>query len=305
MQLRRLDPLANAGPHQKLLKNPAKSFGISAAQFDALSANHPELIISEGESAVVGMPYRDFLLIYYSFPNLDTFMERFTDLFNLCAEASSKAAAPRGIALSFRDRSNRSQAETLFWSMALEDGSEWVEMTLASVPEQPEPESELVDAYRVREATAADAAAISDLEASVFGLPALSEAGMASLIEDSACLRLIVDDAGDAAGYFGLRTEPGGWGVIEELVINEESAAQLSGPALSWAIAWLRNHRSRRMRREVRLGDSVQIAALQGAGFVPGEAGLIFTQATDRGETRSAIEDRKAHGTRIKFGNWR
>ncbi len=305
MQLRRLDPLANASPYQKLLKNPTKSFSLSEAQFESISANNPELLVTDGDSAVIGMPYRDFLMIYYSFPNLDTFMERFVDLFNLCAEASSKAAAPRGIALSFRDRSNRSQAETLFWSMALEDGPEWVEMTLASVPEQSEPESELVDGYRVREATAADAAAISDLEASAFGLPALSEAGMASLVEDSACLRLIVNDADDAAGYFSLRTEPGGWGVIEELVINEESAEQLSGPALSWAIAWLRNHRSRRMRHEVRLGDSVQIAALQGAGFVPGEAGLIFSQATDRSEIVSAIEERKAHGTRIKFGNWR
>ena len=305
MQLRRLDPLANAGPYQKLLKNPAKSFSLSEAQYEAISSNHPELIVTEDESAVIGMPYRDFLMVHYSFPILDTFMDRFADLFNQCAATSSKAGTPRGVMLSFRDRSNRSLADTLFWSMGLKAGSEWVEMTLSSVPEQPEPDSDLGGGFLVREFTSSDAAAVSDLDASVLGLATLTESGIASLVKDSACLQLIVNDAGIAVGYLSLRMEPGGWGVIEELVLNEESAEQLSAPVLRWAIAWLRNHRSRRIRREVTLGDSVEIAGLQSTGFLPGEAGVTFTQATDRDEVDSLIEERKTHGSRIKFGNWR
>ena len=305
MQLRRLDPLANAGPYVKLTKNPVKSFSLSEAQYESLSLNHPELIIAEGESAVIGMPYRDFLRVHYSFPNLDTFLERFAEMFDLCAGASSEAAAPRGVAISFRDPSNRSKADTLFWSLALEAGREWVEMTLVSVPEQPEPDPEIGDGYVIRDISASDAAAVSELEVSLLGLPALTQSGLASLSEDSACLRLVVNRNGEAAGYFSLRTEPGGWGVIEELVLNDDTSEELSGPVLRWAIAWLRNHRARRIRRQVRLNDSIEISALKSTGFGPGEAGVTFAQATDRGDVQTHIEDRKSHGTRIKFGNWR
>ena len=48
MQLRRLDPMANAGPHQRLLRNPVKSVSLSEAQYDRVKAAVTRAILDGG-----------------------------------------------------------------------------------------------------------------------------------------------------------------------------------------------------------------------------------------------------------------
>ena len=50
VQLRRLDPLANKGPYQRLLKTAVKSFTLSEAQYNRVKERRPELIVTEGEA---------------------------------------------------------------------------------------------------------------------------------------------------------------------------------------------------------------------------------------------------------------
>jgi hypothetical protein len=64
MQLRRLDPLAKAGPYQRLGKSLVRSFSLSEPHFDRVASDRPRLIAIEGESGVVGLPLRDFLQIH-------------------------------------------------------------------------------------------------------------------------------------------------------------------------------------------------------------------------------------------------
>lgn len=304
MQLRRLDPLQNAGPFQKLQKNSVKSFSLTEAQYDRIASERPELLATAGEGAVIGVPYRDYLLIHYSFPDFELFRESFAEMFNYIVSQSSKEEAPRGAVLQFRDRPNRGLSETVFWSVALDEGPEWVEMNHVSLPEQTEPAEGLEDGYSVREASDADLAAIASLD-EANGLPPLSANGLATLALDSRTGRIVVDSSGTPVAFFNLRGEPGGWGIIETPMIRPDLAAKLAEPLLRWSIAWLRSHGARRIRQLVWLNDSISLKPLRDAGFAPGETGIVFSRSVDQAEVDAKLEERKGHGTHIAFGNWR
>jgi ribosomal protein S18 acetylase RimI-like enzyme len=305
MQLRRLDPLSKAGPYQKLLANPVKSFSITEAQFERVQSTHPDLIVRDGESAVVGLPYRDYLEVHYAFADIEVFRDRLEDLFNRVTKASNKQQSPRGVLLRFRDRPNRPVAETVFWSLALDQGPQWVEMNYVAVPEQPEPENALEGGFEVREANESDYEAIARLDGEASGLPPLARAGVESIITNAKTVWVVTGSDGAAVGFVALRTEPGGWGVIDEVALQADVAGPLGKPLLAWCIAWLRNNGGRRVRRRVLVDDAASIALLREAGFLPGETGLDYTRPIDPEELKAKIEERKAHGTIIKFGDWR
>ena len=304
MQLRRLDPLANAGPYQRLSKNPVKSFTLTQSQYDYLQNERPELVVTAGEGAVIGFPYRDSLDIHYAFPDIEAFRELFPEMFNAVSEASSGQEAPRGAVLRFRDRPNRKLSETVFWSVGLDEGPEWVEMNLVSAPELPEPGSDLAEGYSVREASDKDLEAIADLDGAN-GRPPLTANGLETLARESRTGQLITDASGKAAGFFNLRSEPGGWGILETPVLRPDLREKLAHPVLRWAMAWLRNSGSRRIRQTVLLDDNASLAALRQEGFQPGEQGLTYTRPVDLSEVQNRLDERKAHGSMIRFGNWR
>src|SRR5262245_38745057 len=122
MPVRRLDPLVNAGPYQKLMASPVKSVSMSEAQYNHVQAETPRLIFDAGDYHVVGRLYRDSLEIHYGFPGLELFRQAFVEMFERVVATSSKAEAPRGLVLAFRDRPNRIDAETLFWALAVDQG---------------------------------------------------------------------------------------------------------------------------------------------------------------------------------------
>jgi hypothetical protein len=305
VQFRRLDPLANAGPWQRLSKMPVKSFTLTEAQHDRIFANRRDLIADEGDYAVVSMPYLDYLEVHYAFPEAETFRDRFGDLFNRSVNASSKEEAPRGLVLSFRDRPNRNLAQVVFWALALDEGKEWVEMNQVAVPEQPEPDSSFEGGYTVREATQADADAIAGIEAEASGQPRLTPAGVASLFENARWLRLVSAPDGSPVGFFAAHSEPGGWAVIDLIALRGAVRDALREPFLRWTVAFLRNNGGRRQRRRLHMDQTADLALLRGLGFTPGETGLDYTRAVDASEVKAKIEERQSHGTMIKFGDWR
>ena len=56
-------------------------------------------------------------------------------------------------------------AETVFWSIALDEGPQWVEMNLVMVPEQDDPGDKIDGGYSVREPSEGDYTALLDIEA--------------------------------------------------------------------------------------------------------------------------------------------
>jgi hypothetical protein len=305
VQFRRLDPLANAGPWQKHRARPVKSFDLPESAYARLEERRPDLIVIEGDGAVVGRPYRDTLEVHYAFGDVPAFRRSFKELFERCAAASNKQEAPRGAVIAFRDRPNRALAETLFWESALEEAGQWVEMDWTAVPEQPEPADMLDGGFQVREATDGDRDAIAGLEAEVSGMPRLSQAGIESIYAGSRWLRLVEASSGAPAGFVSLRSEPGGWGIIEQVALQPAVREQLREPLLRWAVAFLRNNGGRRQRCKVYLHDAEELAVMRKLGFTPGESGVDYTRPVGRDDVRQKVEARQAHGTLIKFGDWR
>lgn len=302
---RQLDPLANAGPWKKATKRGVKSFTISEEQFDRVAERRPELIAEYEDNLVMGRPYRDILEVHYAFGEVPWFREGFKPLFGHVTDAASKEETPRGVVLAFRDRPNRPLAEQLFWESAFEEGKHWVECDFNAVPEQPEPASELEGGYRVREATPADRGAIASVEAEATGESRLTEAGLDGVYENCRWLYLIEDAGGKAVAWLGMRREPAGWAIIDDAHFVPSEKAKLFAPAMRWAVAFLRNQGGRRQRRRVNLDDAQDLATLREIGFVPGESGVDYVRLVDPADIAAKVEERQAHGTLIKFGDWR
>ncbi|HWC30871.1 MAG TPA: hypothetical protein VG845_12400, partial [Dehalococcoidia bacterium] len=281
MQFRRLDPLANAGPWQRAMKQPVKSFTITQDQFKRVEERRPQLIVVDGEFTVVGRPYRDFLEVHYAFPDVQDFGDHFNAVFDRCTRASNKQEAPRGAIIHFRDRPNRPLAETMFWESALVEGGHWVEMDYLTVPEQDEPGDTIEGGFQVRDATQADRDTISRLEAEVAGLPPLTSGGVDSLYDESRWLKLITTASGVPVGCVALRTEGQGWGIIEEIFLLQAVRDQLRAPLLRWVIAFLRNNGGRRQRRRAYLADTEEVALLREVGFSAGETGVDYSRPVD------------------------
>jgi hypothetical protein len=304
MQFRRLDPLANASPYQRIAKAPVKSFTLTEEQFDRIKERRPELIAMDGDGAVVSHPYRDYLEVHYGFSEVVFFRDNFGELFNRSVGASTKAEAPRGVVIAFRDRPNRALANPTFWPLALEEGREWVEMSWVAVPEMEEPSPNFEGGFTIRQATDADRETISKLDGEANGQPALSEGGLNSLFENSRAIHLVHNSSGIPVGFLSPRSEPGGWGILD-LTILASLKDQLVEPLLRWSVAWLRNNGGRRMRAHVYLENAAELAALRNLGFTAGETGIDYVRPVDAGEIQAKIEERQAHGTMIKFGWWR
>src|SRR5262249_42988037 len=151
-----------------------------------------------------------------------------------------------------------------------------------------EPSNELGE-YEVVEVDGSNEGTVRDLEAAVTGMAPLSAGGMQSLRENSKALRLVRAKSGEAAALLSVRTEPGGWGVID-LMLVREGADSVRRPLLDWSIAWLRNNGGRRTRTRVDVDDSAQLSALKDAGFTPGEIGLLFMRTVDKAEMDAKME---------------
>jgi hypothetical protein len=305
VQFRRLDPLANAGPWRRAMKRPVKSFTLSEEQFARIEERRPQLIVTDGEATVAARPYRDFLEVHYAFPDVQDFSDRFKEMFERSATASSKQEAPRGVVLHFRDRPNRPLAVTLFWESTMLEGGHWVEMDYLTVPEQDDPGDSVEGGFQVRDATEADRDTVSRLEAEVVGLPPLTSGGVDSLYGESRWLKLVTTASGVPVGMVALRTESPGWGIIEEIFLLQAVRDPLREPLLRWVVAFLRNNGGRRQRRRVYLDNVEEVALYREAGFTPAETGVDYIRPVDPADVQQRVDERQAHGTLLKFGDWR
>jgi hypothetical protein len=305
VEFRRLDPLANASPWRRHVKRGVKTFTLTEEQYGRIEEKRPDLIVMDDESVVVGEPLRDFLVVHYAFPDVSEFSTRFKELFDRCAGASSKAEAPRGVILNFRDRPNRARAQQLFWECLLTEAGHWVEIDHLAVPEQDDPGDSIEGGYQVRDATDADRDTVSRLEAEVAGLPPLTPGGVGSLYENSDWIKLVTTSSGVPVGCIILRREPGGWGIIDHIFLLQAVRDQLREPVTRWAIAFLRNNGGRRQRRRVYLDEKEDVAHMRSLDFIPGETGVDYVRPVDPEDVQRQIEERKSRGTIIKIGGWR
>lgn len=304
VQFRRLDPLANAGPWQRATKRGVKTFTLSEEQFDRVTQRRPQLIVSEEDSILLARPYRDFLEIHYAYGEVPAFRDTFKPMLKAALSASNRDEAPRGVLLAFRDRPNRPIANQIFWEAALEESKHWIEVEYTSVPEMEGPSSELEGGFTVREATEADRDDVVKVEAEATGQPPLTEAGLDSLYESARWLHIVHDAAGKPVAVQSMRRE-GSWAMVDDVLIVPDVRDALREPLARWTLAFLRNNGGRRQRRRVNLEDDDELQMLRGLGYSPAESGVDYVRPVEESDIQVKVEERKSHGTIIKFGNWR
>ena len=304
VQFRRLDPLANAGPWQRATKRGVKTFTLSQEQYDRVAERRPGLIVTEEDSVVLCRPYRDFLQVHYAYTEVPAFRDTFKPMLKASLSASSRDVAPRGVILAFRDRPNRPLAAQLFWETGLEESKHWIEVEYTSVPEMDAPSGQIEGGFDVREATDADRDAVAAVEAEATGLPRLTGAGLDSLYESARWLYRVHDSAGKPVAVLAMRRD-GSWGIVDETFILPEVRSALNEALSRWALAFLRNNGGRRQRRRVNLEDDDELQMMRRLGFTPAESGVDYVRPVEDSDIQEKAEERKSHGTIIKFGNWR
>ena len=304
VQFRRLDPLANAGPWQRATKRGIKSFTISQEQYDRLTERRPQLIDSEEGGVVLARPYRDFLEIHYAYEEVPAFRDHFKPMLKAVLSASSREEAPRGVVLAFRDRPNRPIAAQLFWEATLEESKHWIEVEFSSVPEMDPPANELEHGFTVHEASQADREAIATVESEATGFPRLTESGLDSLYESARWLYVVNDASSRAVAVVAMRRD-GSWGLIDEVFVLPEVRDALREPLARWTLAFLRNNGGRRQRRRVNLEDDEELQMMRRLGYSPAETGVDYVRPVEDADIQEKVDERKSHGTIIKFGSWR
>jgi hypothetical protein len=287
------------------MKRGIKTFTLSEEQYDRVAQRRPQLIVTEEDGLVLGRPYRDFLVIQYAYSEVPGFRDRFKPMLKAVLAASSREEAPRGVLLAFRDRPNRPIANQLFWEAALEESKHWVEVEYTSIPEMEAPGSDIEGGFSIVEASRGDGDAVATVEAEASGLPRLTDAGLDNLFESARWVHLVRDGAGKPVAVIASRREDAGWAVIDELFIVPEARPALLQPLSRWALAFLRSNGGRRQRRRVNLEDDDDLQMMRGLGYTPAESGVDYVRPVQDEDIREKVEERKAHGTLIKFGNWR
>jgi hypothetical protein len=287
------------------MKRGVKTFTLTQEQYDRVAERRPQLIVTEEDSVVLCRPYRDFLQVHYAYSEVPAFRDTFKPMLKAILAASSREEAPRGVLLSFRDRPNRPMANQLFWEATLEESKHWVEVEYTSIPEIDEPPAQLEGGYSVREATHADHDAIASVEAEASGLPRLTDAGLDSLFESARWVHLVHDGGGKPVAVIASRREDAGWAVIDEFFLLPDVRASLREPLSRWALAFLRNQGGRRQRRRVNLEDDDDLQMMRRLGYSPAESGVDYVRPVEDADIQVKVDERKSHGTIIKFGNWR
>ena len=167
-----------------------------------------------------------------------------------------------------------------------------------------EPSGELEHGFTIRQATDADREAIATVEAEATGLPRMTPAGLDSLYESARWLYVVHDASSRPAAVIAMRRD-GSWGIIDETFILPDVREALSEPLSRWALAFLRSNGGRRQRRRINLEDDAELQMMRRLGYTPAETGVDYVRPVEDSDIQEKAEERKAHGTIIKFGNWR
>jgi ABC-type multidrug transport system fused ATPase/permease subunit len=268
---------AGADSFGTLLGNRYRHFALTRQQFERLLEERPELVVIEGNSAVVGFPYRDYLVVHYSLPDLDAFVARFPALFGRCVSASNDEEAPRGTVVRFHDRFSRSRTDSVFASLKLLHGPEWTQMVLKHAPAPSSLHHHMPAGYGVRVASPDDLEVIGELEMAS-GLKPLTENGLWTLAQESRTGQIVTDGRGQAVGFFNLRMAEGSVGILEPPILHPTVRERLAEPVLHWSLRWLCDQGALQFTATLDTSNSVMMRALKGAGFVQGQAGLTYTR---------------------------
>ncbi len=168
---------------------------------------------------LLGIPYGRHLKLFYEFERLGPLQTNLRDLVNDMGELAEKHTECRVLALEFDDFPNRHHVDHTIIGAHFRDPLPFMRLRVRDMREQELPDAP--DGVSVRSATAADAAAISDLEAEASGDDALSPPLPDGFIEDARSV-LVAEQGGAVTGFIRLVDAERRGLLADEFLVQEE-----------------------------------------------------------------------------------
>jgi ribosomal protein S18 acetylase RimI-like enzyme len=309
-ELRRIEVAPTADAFEKAQRGALRNLAlITGAQLRELERARPDLVVIEGESALIGWPASGAINLQYGYPGHNAFAEQFSPMLQRLLRAVDAAEAPIGVCLRLTERSVRSYVEPVLFANAFELVREFWEMTLAELPDPSTGSGqalratgdELASGFLLRPARIADAEAIAELDAASFTIPSLTPGVAREQIEQAPVLRVLEDtSSGRTIGYLQLGTKQGG-GYVSELVVHAGYQRRGLGEAmLRWALAWFRSQGLTSAALTVTTDNAPAIALYRKLGFAAGDIGLDYRRPIDEDEVRQVLEKGRAEHITVR-----
>jgi ribosomal protein S18 acetylase RimI-like enzyme len=304
-EMRRLDVPAKKDLFERGRTSIVRSFEISREDGERLQKERPELIAAKDAGVMLLQPQGGRVWLSYGFASIDALRREFRPMLEGLADSLKASEAKGGIYLRFSDQPNRSYIEPVLTECFFTLRHEWMEMTLAELPEERLPGEEIAPGFLLRPAVPTEYEAIAALEQASFGGDSLRGDYVADIAQRATELRVLEGRAGKRlVGFVGLFSEEGRTGKINPIAVHPEFQRRGLGEAmLRWSLAWFRQEGLRRARLFVISDNNAAIALYRKLGFVPGYRGLTYRRPADKKEL--AAMAKKRTGTFVKFGGWR
>jgi [ribosomal protein S18]-alanine N-acetyltransferase len=304
-EMRRLDVPAKKDLFERGRTSVVRSFEISREEGERLQKERLELIAAKDSGVMLLNPQGGRVWLSYGFTSIDALRREFRPMLEGLAGSLKASEAKDGIYLHFTDHPNRPYIEPVLEECFFTLRHEWMEMTLAGLPEERLPGDEITPGFLFRVAVPTEYDAIAALDGAAFGEDAFRRDYVAEFAQRATELRVLEERAGRRlVGFAGLFSEEGRTGKINPIAVHPEFQRRGLGEAmLRWSLAWFRREGLRRARLFVRADNVAAIALYRKLGFVPGYRGLTYRRPADKKELAEVAKKRT--GTFVKFGGWR
>lgn len=298
-QLKRLD-VTPRDPYKRALKQHLRHVALSAEAFVELQRTHPDHVLVEDDGLLIAQPYQGMIGLQYAFPNSDSFVRLFADMFARLLPALKLDEAPMGIRLRLTDATSRPYVDPILDAHAFEVARDWLRMELSELPDDVAPDDAIADGFVLRDARIEDAEAIAELDAVAFPMSWLTPDVVRDSVEQGPVFRVLEDTAAERViGFLRLRAEGSTEGYISDITIHPDCQRRGLGEAMMrWALARFREDGQRTAALTVSTDNGVAIALYRKLGFTAGETGIDYRRPIDEDEVRQILEkNRTSHIT--------
>lgn len=292
-QLRRLDAVPK-DPYRRALKSPLRFISISEDAFRALERDHPDRIIIEGDSLLIGWADLYVVSLEYGFRDSDAFVQHFPAMLQRLLPALDTESAPMGLRLRLTDAPSRPFIEPALSALAFDVTRDWLRMTLGKLPSGGPRSDEVAPGFALRAARVDDAEEIAKLDSAAFAMSLLTAEIVQERMDQEPVLKMLEDSAsGRAVGFLNLRVERPGEGYVSDVVLHPDYQRRGLGEAMMrWALAWFRRQGLESAALTVSTDNGPAIAMYRKLGFEPTEKGLDYRRPLDEDEVRQVLEKR-------------
>jgi [ribosomal protein S18]-alanine N-acetyltransferase len=300
-QLRRIQVAPATNAWQRAARAALHHLTMIESEFLTFERERPGLVVTDGDSVLIGWPGSGAINLNYGFPDPGDFASRFPGMLAHLLPSIDALEAPIGVCLRLTERSARTFVEPAIVANAFELVREWWLMTLDEISVSNAPADALLPGFSLRPARIEDADAIAELDAASFAIASLTPSVAREQIAGAKVMRVLEDaSTGRAIGYLQLGANAGR-GYVSELVVHADYKRRGLGEwMMRWSFAWFRSQGLRGATLTVNTDNGPAIALYRKLGFEATDIGMDYRRPVDEEEARQVLEKRRGQYIKVR-----